>query len=394
MIDLHDSMRTAWGLDPSVAFCNHGSFGACPSAVLAEQRRLQDLLEADPVHFFDRRLEGMLDAAREALAGFVAADPEGLVFVRNATTGVSVLLRALPIGEGDEILVTSHGYEACRLSALRVAGEAGASVRAAPIPGAVAGPEDVVEAVLGSVTGRTRAAVVDHVTSPTALVFPVEALVAGLTARGIEVIVDGAHGPGQVTVEAAGLGAAGYAGNCHKWMCAPKGAGFVWVRPDLRERVLPPATSHGEGHRRPGRSRLHDRFDWVGTEDPTPYLCVPAAIRSLEELVVGGWPAIRDRNHRLALAGRERLAGLGLEPSGPEEMVGAMAALRLPRTVPPGSARDEARRLAARLYDEHRVQAAVTWRRGSGDLMVRLSAHLHTSLEDVERLAAALAAVG
>jgi len=393
MIDLHDSFRDAWGLDPSVAFCNHGSFGACPTAVLAEQRRLQDLLEADPAHFFDRRLEGMLDAAREALAGFVGADPGGLVFVRNATTGVGAMLRALPLAAGDEILVTDHGYEACRLAAVRVAGEAGASVGSASIPSVVEGPGRVVEAVLEAVTPRTRVAVVDHITSPTALVFPVEALVAALADRGIEVIVDGAHGPGQVVVEAGRSGAAGYTGNCHKWMCAPKGAGFLWVRPDLRDRVVPPVTSHGEGYPRPGRSRLHDRFDWVGTEDPTPYLSVPAAIRHLGGLVEGGWPAILERNHRLAAAARERLAGLGLEPSGPEEMVGSMAALRLPGTVAPEGARDEARRLIARLYDEHRVQTAVTWRRGSGDLMIRFSAHLHTTLGDAERLATAIAAL-
>jgi isopenicillin-N epimerase len=390
---LRRSWRGAWALDPGTAFCNHGSFGACPTAVLAEQRRLQDLLETDPVQFFDRLLEGLLDEARAALASFVGADPGGLAFIRNATTGVNALLRSLPLGAGDEILVTDHGYEACRLAASRVAAEAGASVRVAGIPSVVAGPEEVVERVLRSATRRTRIAVVDHVTSPTALVFPVEDLVAGLAGRGIEVIVDGAHGPGQVAAAAAVPGATGYAGNCHKWMCAPKGAGFLWVRPDLRDRVLPPVTSHGEEYRRPGRPWLHDRFDWVGTEDPTPYLCVPAAIRHLETLVEGGWPAIRERNRRLALAARSRLAGLGLEPAGPEEMVGSMAALRLPRSVPPESARDEARRLAARLYDEHRVQAPVTRRRGSGDLMVRFSAHLHTSLADVERLGAAVAAL-
>ncbi len=391
--DLRRSHRRYWALDPDVAFCNHGSFGACPRAVLDVQRRLSDEMESDPVRFLARRAADALDEARDRLASFVGADPAGVVFVRNATTGVNTVLRSCSLGAGDEILLTDHGYEAVRLAAARVAAATGATVRVARIPVPVGSPSDVLEAVTAAVTRRTRLAIIDHVTSPTGLVVPIAGIVAVLAERGVDVLVDGAHAPGQVDVEVEAIGAAAYTGNCHKWMCAPKGAGFLWLRDDLRDRIRPLVVSHGEGHGRPGRSRLHDRFDWIGTEDPTPYLCVPAAIDHVGSLLDGGWAAVRDRNRRLALAGRELLIGHGMEPVGPAEMVGSMAAVVIGRTDP-GAARETANRLSALLYDEHGVQAPVTWRHGADELMLRLSAHLHTSLDDLERLAAAAVEVG
>ena len=258
--------RSHWPLDPGIAFCNHGSFGACPTAVLEAQQRLREEMERDPVGFVRSRREALWDEARRRFAAFVGADSEGTVLVRNATTGVNTVLRSWPLRPGDEVLVTDHGYRACTLAAQRVAADTGATVRVAEL-GVPA--RDVVDRVLGAVTSRTRLAVLDHVTSPTGLVLPIADLVRELAAQGVETIVDGAHAPGMVDTEAGSLGAAAYTGNGHKWMCAPKGAAFLWVREDLREDLRPLVTSHGEAVRRPGRSHLHDRFDWSGTDDPT-----------------------------------------------------------------------------------------------------------------------------
>lgn len=389
-MDLTTSWRDEWLLDPEVAFCNHGSFGACPRRVLDVQQALREELEHDPVHFFRHRYEYLLDAARVTLAAFVGADPAGVVFVPNATTGVSTMLAALPLEPGDEILVTDHGYEACILAAERRAAASGATVVIAPVAVPVTGPDAVRDAIMARKSPRTRIAVVDHIASPTGLVFPIGDIVR--TLDGIDVIVDGAHGPGQVPVNISTIGATAYAGNCHKWLCAPKGAGFLWVREDLRDDVVPLVTSHGERHRRPSRSHLHDRFDWQGTADPTATLSVPAAIATVEGMVDGGWPAVMDRNHGLALHGLRVLERLGCEPVGPDEMFGSMAAALLEMRVDPESARSRAIEMTDRLYADARVQVPIMWRRNSDRLAVRLSAHLHTSVDDFERVMAALAA--
>ncbi|HXN40413.1 MAG TPA: aminotransferase class V-fold PLP-dependent enzyme, partial [Myxococcaceae bacterium] len=242
-----------WSLDPEITFLNHGSFGACPLAILEAQRKYRDQLEREPVRFFVRELEPMLDQAREALSRFVGADAQDLVFVHNATTGVNIVLRSLRFSPGDEILVTDHGYRACRNSLEYAAERSGAEVVVAQLPFPISSEGVAINSVLSRVTQRTRLAMLDHITSPTAIVLPVERLVSELNLLGVDTLVDGAHAPGMVPLDLRSLNAAYYTGNCHKWLCSPKGAAFLHVRRDKQGEIVPLTISHGQSSRRTDR---------------------------------------------------------------------------------------------------------------------------------------------
>jgi isopenicillin-N epimerase len=385
-----------WLLDTETLYLNHGSFGSCPLPVLREQQRLQAELERRPMAFLDRELEGRLDAARAALCGLVGARPEDLVFVRNATTGVNTVLAGVDLEPTDELLITTHAYEACRNAALRIATLGRGRVVPVRLPFPLSGPEQVVAAVLAAVTPRTRWALLDHVTSPTGLVLPIDRLVAELRERGVETLVDGAHAPGMVPLNLDGLGAACYTGNCHKWLCTPKGSAFLHLRRDLHERIRPLVTSLGYGREGGGRSRLHREFDWCGTDDPTPILCLPVALRFLEGLDPDGLPGLMAANRRLALEARDLLCRrLGTAPPCPDSMIGSLAAVVLPplRGDLPASAWPRLEPLQAWLLQHRRLEVPVICLRGESVRLVRVSAQAYNRLEDYERLADALGEV-
>jgi isopenicillin-N epimerase len=380
-----------WSLEPGLIFLNHGSFGACPIDVLRYQAALRAEMEAEPVRFLSRELDDRLDAARAALATFVGADPGDLAFVTNATGGVNAVLRSLRFSAGDELLTTDHTYNACRNALEFVAGRSGARLVVATVPFPVASADDIVAGVLSRVTPRTRLALLDHVTSPTALVLPIERLIAELARRGVEVLVDGAHAPGMVPLDLRTLGATYYSGNCHKWLCAPKGSAFLWVRRDRRPDVRPLTISHGANATRSDRSRFHLEFDWTGTGDPTAWMTVPRAIDYLGSLVPGGWPAVMARNRELALEARRLLCGVvGVGPPCPEEMIGSIASIPLPDspTTDVGWRRPDP--IQRRLFDGWGLEVPVmTWPTAPRRL-VRISAQLYNSRDDYVRLGEAL----
>jgi isopenicillin-N epimerase len=386
-------LKKLWPLDPKVVFLNHGSFGSCPLPVLDFQRVLRERLERQPVQFLVRELEPLLDQARAALAQFTGARPENLVFVPNATSGVNTVLRSLTFAPGDELLVTDHEYNACRNALEFVAERAGAKVVVARLPFPFQSTGQIEEAILGRVTPRTRLALIDHVTSQTGVILPLEGLVNQLAACGVETLVDGAHGPGMVSLHLEQLGAAYYTGNCHKWLCAPKSAGFLHVRSDRQPFIHPLSISHGFNSPRTDRSRFLIEFGWTGTLEPSACLSVPAALRFMEGLAPGGWTEIMARNRALALEGRKILCQtLEIDPPCPEACIGAMASVPLP------DAREGGRALSPLYIDplqdqllaRHGIEVPVIPWPGFPKRLVRISAHLYNSRAQCQLLADAL----
>ncbi len=389
--------REPWLLDREISFLNHGSFGACPEPVMEAQRAWRERMEQEPARFLGRELEGHLDEARTEAAAFLGADPDGLAFVANATTGVSTILGSVRFKPGDELLAGDHEYNAT-LNALRAAAERdGANVILVRIPYPIHDPAQVLEAYLDATTPRTRFALISHVTSPTALVLPIAALVRELDRRDVDTLVDGAHAPGMVPVDLESLGAAYWTGNAHKWLCAPKGAAMVHVRADVRPSVRPLVTSHGANDDRHDRSRFRLTFDWTGTPDPTPWLSIPAAIRYVGGLHADGWPGLMAANASLALQARDRLCtALGIEPPAPDTMLGSMAAVPLAGIAPTFAA---TRSLQAALFDEDRIEvpvypfpvpAAYPAGGGPSTAILRVSAQRYNRPEEYEALAASL----
>ena len=380
-----------WTLESGVAFLNHGSYGACPREVLDCQAELRAVMEAEPVRFLGRELDGRLDTARAALAAFVGADPDDLAFISNATSGVNTVLRSLTLSPGDELLTTDHAYAACRNTLDYVAGRTGAKVTVAVIPFPVASPEAIVDTVMAKVTPRTRLALLDHITSPTGFILPAERLIAELSRRGVETLVDGAHVPGMIALDLRSLGATYYSANCHKWLCAPKGSAFLWVRRDRQADIHPLTISHGATGVRPDRSRFRLEFDWTGTQDPTAWLTVPKAIEYMGSLVPGGWPALMARNRALALAARELLCvAAGSPPPCPDAMIGSLASVMLPDspTVETGwRVRDP---LQGRLFDHWGIEVPIMRWPAAPKRLLRISAQLYNNPEQYARLAQAL----
>jgi isopenicillin-N epimerase len=351
------------------------------------------------VGFLAGELEGLLDAVRVEVGAFLGADPEGLAFVPNATTGVATVLGAVRFSPGDELLAGDHEYNAT-LNALHAAAERdGATVVPVHIPFPIADPNQAIEAYLEAVTARTRFALVSQVTSPTSLILPVAAIVRELDRRGVATLVDAAHAPGMVPVDVREIGAAWWTGNGHKWLCGPKGSAVLHARADVRDTLRPLVTSHGANADTRERSRFRRTFDWTGTSDPTPWLALPAAIRFLGGLHPDGWAGLMAANAALARHGRDLVcAALGVERPAPDDMVGSMASIPLPGLPPTEEA---ARHLKEALFDEERIEvpvfafpvpAALAVGEAPSTAILRLSAQRYNLPEEYEVLARALAA--
>ncbi len=373
-------MRDLFLLRPNVVFLNHGSFGACPRPVFAAYQRWQEELEREPVEFLDRRFDALLAEARGALGEFLSADPLDLVFVPNATTAMNTVARSLHLTLGDEVLSTDHEYGAVDRMWRLVCAERGATYVRAEVPVPLAPADEVAERIWARVSPRTRVLTLSHITSPTAMRLPVEELVGRARERGIITVIDGAHAPGQIPLNLGTLGADFYAGNCHKWMMAPKGAGFLWARHEAQRRLKPLVISWGgEGSKGPGSSPFLDDHEWQGTRDIAAFLTVPAAIQFMDE---HGWDSVRERCRALLEGFARRVEELGLEPAsaGPHPWPVQMRAFLLPPC--------DGRELQRRLFAGARIEVPVIqW---NGRSLLRVSVQGYTTPQDLDALASAL----
>jgi len=384
------TMLEHWALEPETLYLNHGTVGATPRRVLAAQQAIRDEMERQPARFLFRELTPILRApaghgprlreAADAVAAFVGVRGSDLVFVDNATAGVNAVVQSLPLGAGDEILLTDHGYGSVATMAAFVARPRGAHVRTVPLPDAGLGPAAFVEAFDQALTARTRLAIVDHVVSANGLVLPVAAMVACARRRGVPVLVDGAHAPGSIALDVPALGADWYVANLHKWAFAPRGCGFLWAHADRQSDLRPPVLSWGLG-----RGFLEE-FDLIATYDPSARLAAPAGIAFLREL---GLDAVLGWNHSLAMRAAKLLSARWDVPfAADESMVGTMVAVQLPARA--GSKPEDAMRLRDALLFEDRIEVHVQpWR---DRVWLRVSAQVYNDLADIERLADAVAA--
>ena len=365
------SVRSEWRLDPNFLTVNHGSFGATPLCVRAAQDAWRERMEAQPTRFM-ADVNGLLRAGADRLGAFLGADGRDIVFTDNATTGCNAVLRSLTLKPDDEILMLSHVYGAVRNTVRFVTERAGARMTEAIVPFPAFSEDAVVAAVLATLTPRTRLAVIDHIASHSALVMPAARIVAACHAAGVPVLIDGAHAPAQIDLDLTAIGADFYAGNGHKWLCAPKGSAFLWVAPGQQEAVHPTVISHGLDQ------GFLTEFDWTGTRDPSAALSVSAALDFHERL--GG---VRMRKRNIALAAEA--AALIARRLNTEAVLtgGAMGLVRLPWH---GSPLDLRARLMAAGTDApvHAIGRA-NW--------LRLSAFAYNDLDDFDRLSGLVARV-
>jgi len=370
--------RDRWSIRPDTVYLNHGSFGPPPDMVRQRHRQWRDWLDSQPMDFFLRQLPDALDAARGHLAEFVGAEPAGLALVENATHGMNVAARTVCLKPSDEVLLTDHEYGAVRRLWESACQAQGAVLRTAKLPRPLESQDQVVDAVLGACTDRTRLLVVSHVTSPTGVILPVEAICARARQRDIEVCIDGPHAPAQLALDIDKLGCSFYTASCHKWLCAPFGSGFLYVAKSWRDRIRPAILSWGGWP--DSQDRWTQEFDWQGTRDVTPLLTIPAAIDFFRGI---GLDAFRARARHLASYARQRLESelelRAIAPGGPE-WFGTMTHA----VLPPGVGKP----LQAELWQRHRIEAPVSdWQ---GLAVLRVSCHLYNKVGDIDRLIEAL----
>ena len=380
-----------WTIEPSRLFLNHGSFGACPNFVIEEQRKWQDLMEREPVRFFEELMPDLLLKSREALGTFLNVSPDDLAFVSNATSGVNTILRSLQFEQGDEILVPNHAYQACRNSIDFVAKRWGANVVEVAIPFPIDSPQTIVQLMTSACSERTKLVMIDTVTSPTGLRMPFEALTEFFEAKGVEVLLDAAHGIGMIPLNLKELGASYVTSNCHKWLCAPKGSAFLYVRKDKQSKIQPLTISHGHTFPLGDTTRFRHEFDWTGTQDISGWCSIPAVIEGMAAFVDGGWTAIMQHNHALTIRGRSVLCErLGIEPPCPDEMIACISTIQLPGNIPEKEKMHEPDPLHHILSEKYNIQVPVwSWPSPEGRYL-RISGQLYNSIEEYEQLAEAL----
>jgi len=376
-----NSLKKHFLLDPKVTFLNHGSFGATPKPVFREYQRWQRELEKQPVEFLGRRATNLMAEARAALGSYLGTQADNLIYTQNVTISLNIVAHSLELGKGDEVLATNHEYGAMDRTWRFLSKERGFRYINHAISIPIETEESFVEDLWRGVNAHTRVIFISHITSPTGIIFPVKEIIRRAREAGILTVIDGAHVPGQLALHLDSLGADFYGGNLHKWLCAPKGAGFLYARPEVQHLVKPLVVSWGDQADVPSGSRYVDDHEWWGTRDLAAFLSVPAAIEFQEK---HDWDKVRDACHALARDAQQRICELtGLAPlhSDADHWFRQMIAAPLPADTDIAS-------LKKRLYDEHRIEVPlVEW---NGNQLIRVSIQGYNTPRDIDKLCHAL----
>lgn len=384
----YDPLVKHWMLDREVVYLNHGSFGATPLKILQRQTEYRHMMEREPVDFFVNQWPVLMDHSKKKLAEFVHADPNDMVFVQNSTTAVNQILTCFPFKSGDEWLVSSHAYGACMEAMKHYCSRNGITLKIAEIPFPVQNDEMILDAIEKEITERTSLALIDHVSSATGMIFPVEKIIELLRIKGIKSLVDGAHAPGMLALDLGKLDPDFYVANCHKWICAPKGSAFMYVKEDWKELIKPLIISHFNDTDLGGDAYWANQFMWDGTHDFSAYLCVGDTLEYVAKLHPDGWKGVMNSNHQLVWnAGKLIAEKLGFELPLKENFIGSILTMPMPDGEEGFPKFNETPPLKKLLYDNYRIQVPVFMFPKAPRQWLRISAQLYNSLEQYEYLA-------
>lgn len=381
-----------WMLDKNIIFLNHGSFGACPVPVLDKQLNFRKRLESEPLRFFLREYEKDFIQAQSVLAGFTGCSPDDLVFVQNATQGVNTVLKSLDLKKGDEILFTNQIYPACRNTILFLNYSGGVSYSEVKINLPVTDTEEIINQISESINENTRIALIDHISSLPGMIFPVKEITGELQRRGIEVLIDGAHAPGMIPLNISGINPDYYTGNCHKWMCTPKGSAFLYVRKDRQEKIHPLVTSRINAENGVYKNDFQLEFSWQGTVDPTAVLTIPFAIEFLNSLDENGIDGLMKRNSKLVFNAAKMICEeFEIPMLYPEEMTGSIYGIPFFQDdVIFESSVNQRSRLQETLFSDYNIEVMVSYREKPPDRLLRISAQAYNSPVQYEYLLSSL----
>lgn len=387
----YSPLASHWKLNRQTTFLNHGSFGACPTPILDKQLSLRLQMEEDPVKFMVNNLEDLMWESKNSLAKFTGCKAENIVFTSNATSSVNFVMQSLVFQAGDEILTHNHIYGACLNTLKAKAAASKARLVICDIPFPLNNEEEIIRAFLNSVTPKTKFALIDYITSATGIIFPVNKLTRALQEKGVQVMIDGAHAPGMVQLNIQETGAEYFGGNCHKWICTPKGSAFLYVREDMQKNIHPLIIS--QTYDKPvGSKRWSGQFMWTGTSDYTPWLCIPEAIDFMGSLM-GSWEKLREYNRNLVLLGRNLvLQKLNAFAPSPDSMIGSLSTIQLP--IPykqPEYSFNYTHPVGTLLYSKYGIQIPIhMWPEKDTKVWIRISAQAYNSPEQMQYLAGAI----
>ena len=376
----NQSLFASFLLDPSITFLNHGSFGATPAPVFDEYQRIQRELEKEPVEFLGRKASGLLQQSREILAEYLSVDRDDLVYIPNASQGINIVAHSLDLHPGDEVLASDHEYGAMDRTWQFLSERKGFIYRNVEVSLPLTSKDRFVYDFFSQVSSRTRVIYLSHITSPTSLIFPIKEICQKAREMNILTLIDGAHAPGQIDLDLDLLGPDFYTGNCHKWLCAPKGSAFLFARKEVQNLVQPLVVSWGWHAEIPGPSQFIDYLEWTGTRDISPYLAVPSAIKFQAS---NDWHTVRARCHELAAGINQELCDLfhNESLSTPSDWFGQMVSIPLP-TKPSSEA------LQQRLFNDFKIEVPIVYWKGK--TLVRVSVQAYNTTGHLQKLVSAL----